>query len=287
MEPADLVTTRTPAPGIAWLTLNRPQARNAQNLALLDALDDAFTAAARDETVRVIVLGAAGKDFSAGHDLREGLFSLPPERFGQRGAMGGYSEPGRHGHYAREAEVYFNRVRRWRDITKPTIAAVQGNCIAAGLMLAWACDLIVAADDARFSDPVVAMGVAGVEWFAHPWEMGPRRAKELLMTGDPFTAEDARASGMVNHVVPRAGLDAFTLDLAQRIAAKPAFALRMIKESVNSTLDIQGQRAALEMAFRIHQLCHAQNVEVHGHQGDPAGFAIKPRPVADPEPDGA
>jgi len=148
-------------------------------------------------------------------------------------------------------------------------------------------DLIVAADDARFSDPVVAMGVAGVEWFAHPWEMGPRRAKELLMTGDPFTAEDARASGMVNHVVPRAGLDAFTLDLAQRIAAKPAFALRMIKESVNSTLDIQGQRAALEMAFRIHQLCHAQNVEVHGHQGDPAGFAIKPRPVADPEPDGA
>lgn len=275
------VIVTCPAPGIAWLTLNRPEARNAQNLALLDALEDAFSAAARDDAVRVIVLAAQGKDFSAGHDLREGLFSLPAKRFGHKGAMGGHSEPGRHGHFAREAEVYFDRVRRWRDISKPTIAAVQGNCIAAGLMLAWACDLIVASDDARFSDPVAAMGVAGVEWFAHPWEMGPRRAKELLMTGDSWSAEEARAAGMVNHVVARAELETFTLALALRITEKPAFALRMIKDAVNGTLDIQGQRSALEMAFRIHQLCHAQNIEVHGLQGDP-GFAIKPRPAADP-----
>ncbi|WP_323039728.1 enoyl-CoA hydratase [Gemmobacter sp.] len=271
-----LILHDSPLPGIARLRLNRPQARNAQNLALLDALDDALLAAATDDTVQVIILAAEGKDFSAGHDLREGLFSLPPERFAPRVALGGQSAPGRAGHYAREREVYFDRIRRWRDIPKPTIAAVQGNCIAAGLMLAWACDLIIAAQDARFSDPVTAMGVAGVEWFAHPWELGARKAKELLMTGDPWSADEARAAGMVNHVVPTAELMGFTLALAARIAARPAFAQRMVKEAVNAAQDAQGMRNALETAFRIHQLCHAQNVEVHGAQGDPAGSTLRP-----------
>lgn len=275
MPDHDLVLCDRPLPGVARLRLNRPEARNAQNLALLDALDHAMTAAARDDSVRVIVLAAEGKDFSAGHDLREGLFSLPAERFTAQVPLGGQSEPGRHGHYAREREVYFDRIRRWREIPKPTIAAVQGNCIAAGLMLAWACDLIVAAGDARFSDPVTAMGVAGVEWFAHPWELGARKAKELLMTGDPWSAEEARAAGMVNHVVPLAELMDFTLALAGRIAARPVFAQRMVKEAVNAAQDAQGMRNALETAFRIHQLCHAQNMEVHGAQGDPAGFTLR------------
>ena len=277
MPDQDLVLQDSPLAGICRLRLNRPDSRNAQSLALLDALDRAMTAAARDDQVRVIVLAAEGRDFSAGHDLREGLFSLPPERFDAPVPLGGYSEPGRHGHYAREREVYFDRVRRWRDIPKPTIAAVQGNCIAAGLMLAWACDIIIAAEDARFSDPVTAMGVAGVEWFAHPWELGARKAKELLMTGDPWTAEEARAAGMVNHVVPAADLTGFALALAGRIAARPAFAQRMVKEAVNATQDAQGMRNALETAFRIHHLCHAQNIEVHGAQGDPAGFTLRPK----------
>lgn len=242
---------------------------------MLDALDEALTEAARDDSVRVIVLAAEGTDFSAGHDLREGLFSLPADRLTAPVPMGGYSEPGRHGHYAREREVCFDRIRRWREIPKPTIAAVQGHCIAAGLMLAWACDIIVAAEDARFSDPVTAMGVAGVEWFAHPWELGARKAKELLMTGDPWTAAEAYAAGMVNHVVAAPDLAGFCLGLAGRIAARPALAQRMVKEAVNATQDAQGMRNALETAFRIHQLCHAQNIEVHGSQGDPAGLTLR------------
>src|SRR5690606_13502014 len=144
---------------------------------------------------------------------------------------------------AREEEVYLGLCRRWRDIAKPTIAQVQGRCIAGGLMLAWVCDLIVAADSAMFMDPVVAMGVNGVEWFAHPWELGPRKAKELLFTGDAWTAEEAWRLGMVNHVTAEDELEAFTLALAGRIAAKPAFALAAAKRAINHAVDLQGQRA--------------------------------------------
>ena len=105
--------------------------------------------------------------------------------------------------YAREMEVYLGMCRRWREIPKPAIAMVHGACIAGGLMLAWVCDLIVAADDAFFADPVVKMGIPGVEYFAHPWVLGPRFAKEILFTGGRFSAERAYQVGMVSQVVPR------------------------------------------------------------------------------------
>ena len=113
----------------------------------------------------------------------------------------------RRARYARELEVYLGMCRRWREMPKPTIAMVQGACIAGGLMLAWVCDLIVATDDAFFADPVVRMGIPGVEYFAHPGCSGPRIAKEFLFTGDRFTAERAYQVGMVNRVVPRAELE--------------------------------------------------------------------------------
>jgi enoyl-CoA hydratase len=271
MNDEPLVLYEVPAPGVARLTLNRAYAKNAQSLSLLHALDDQFTRAMRDEDVRVIILAAAGSDFSAGHDLRKLLDSEEPAQFGGRASSGNFEGPGGEGYMAREEEAYMQMCRRWRNLTKPTVAQVQGNCIAGGLMLAWVCDLIIASDDAKFLDPVLAWGGNGVEYFAHPWEFGPRKAKELLFTGDTFTAEEAWRLGMVNHVVPRGELEAYTLGLATRIAQKPSFALKTAKQSVNAAVDAQGQQQALDTAFQIHHLTHYQNrVLFGGKLVDPA-----------------
>lgn len=267
-----LITYETPTPHIARLTLNRPRKRNAQNLDLLYALDEAFNRALADDAIKVIILAAADPDFSSGHDLRSPLSDEPKEKFQGKGTWSGFSEAGAHGNWAREQEIYLQLSRRWRDLAKPTIAQVQGKCIAGGLILAWVCDLIIASDDATFCDPVVAMGVIGVEWFVHPWELGPRKAKELLFTGSVWDAAEALRLGMVNHVVPREKLAEFTLTLAEKIATRPAFALKMVKQAVNATMDIQGQRTSIDMAFQIHHLCHAHNQSVFGLYGDPAGM---------------
>jgi enoyl-CoA hydratase len=161
--------------------------------------------------------------------------------------------------YDWETRGYLSYARRWRDVPKPSIAAVQGKCIAAGLMLCWPCDLIVAADNAEFSDPVVHMGIGGgVEYHAHTWELGPRKAKEMLFTGGPVTAEEAHQLGMVNQVVPLDDLMDATMGLARRIAGQDPFALRMAKRAVNRTLDIQGFDAAVDHCFDLHHLGHAR-----------------------------
>src|SRR5579862_6628334 len=192
---------------IALITLNRPKYRNAQNSAMTYALDAAFARAVNDDQVAVIVLAGAGDHFSAGHDIGT------PERdvdksFDRKAALwwDHVGKAGADGRYSREMEVYLGMCRRWREIPKPVIAMVQGACIAGGLMLAWVCDLIVAADDAFFADPVVRMGIPGVEYFAHPWVLGPRFAKEMLFTGDRFSAARAYELGMVSRVVPRPDL---------------------------------------------------------------------------------
>jgi enoyl-CoA hydratase len=260
-----------PLPGVARLTLNRPRARNAQNADLLYALDDGFTAAMRDSEVKVIIVAAAGPDFSAGHDLRRTLDHEDEDRFGERGGAGNFGAPHGEGCMAREEEVYFQLCRRWRNLTKPTIAMVHGRCIAAGMMLAWVCDLIVASEDATFFDPVSAWGANGLEWFGYPWEFGVRKAKEFLFTGDTWSAMEAWRLGMVNHVAPRAELEAFTLNLAARIASKPAFALKAAKQSVNAAQDAQGQQVAMDMAFQIHHLTHYHNrARFGGEAVDPA-----------------
>jgi enoyl-CoA hydratase len=270
MSDEPMVIYEVPVPGVARLTINRPHARNAQNLSVLHALDDQFTRAMREEAVRVIIVAAAGPDFSAGHDLKQGLGEEAAERFGYRSANGNFSAPGGAGYLAREDESYLQLSRRWRNLSKPTIAQVHGRCIAGGLILAWVCDLIVASEDATFMDPVVAWGAAGVEYFAYPWEFGPRKAKEFLFTGDTWTAEEARQLGMVNRVVATGELAAATLALAAKIATKPAFALRAAKQSVNAALDAQGQANAMDTAFHIHHLTHFHNQVLHDGMVDPA-----------------
>lgn len=272
MSSYETILVERPDPAVARIVMNRPDARNAQNLQMTYDLNAAFDDAVQDDSVKVIILAGAGPHFSAGHDLRATTKNEAGIDFPPVGAWGGFREPGAHGRMAREQEIYLQITRRWRNLAKPTIAEVHGKCIAGGLMLAWACDLIVAADSAEFCDPVVTMGVCGVEWFVHPWELGPRKAKELLFTADSWSAQEAHQLGMVNHVVPTTELSAFTMALAQRIAAKPSFALKMTKEAVNRSVDIQGQPAAIDQAFALHQLCHAHNLQEFGMIVDPSGL---------------
>jgi enoyl-CoA hydratase len=255
--------------GIAVISLNRDSKRNAQNNQMTYELNACYDAAARDSKVKVIVLRAEGKHFSAGHDLRDKSNHLDfPQVFPQSGFTG----EGQEGMMAHEEEVYFNMCWRWRNIPKPVIAAAQGMTIAGGLMLLWVADIIIAADDATFSDPVVAFGVNGVEYFAHPWEFGARKAKELLFTGDTFTAHEAMDAGMINRVVPAADLDSATMTMAAKIATKPGFALKLAKESVNQTLEAQGQYNAFRAAFSLQHLGHANNKLRFGMAIDPSGL---------------
>lgn len=269
-----------PEPGIARIVMTRPGARNAQSTAMTYALNAAFDRAAQDDEVRVVVLAGEGPHFSSGHDLREAPADKALAMAEPVSTWGGFTQPGAQGRFAAEQETYLQMTRRWRDLPKPTIAEVQGKCIAGGLMLAWACDLIVASDDAQFQDPVVAMGVCGVEWFAHPWELGVRKAKELLFTTDSWSAEEARAFGMVNRVVPRPELATAVLAMARRIAAQPAFALQMAKKAVNQALDAAGQREVMDHAYALHQLCHAHNMLVFGRGMDPSGLPAAAQPGA-------
>ena len=180
----ETIIVERPDPRIARIVMNRPEARNAQNLQMTYDLNAAFDQAVQDDAVKVIILAGNGPHFSSGHDLRPGGKNAAGVDFPPVGNWGGFAEPNAHGRFAREQEIYLQITRRWRNLAKPTIAEVHGKCIAGGLMLAWACDLIVASHDAEFCDPVVTMGVCGVEWFVHPWEIGPRKAKEMLFTAD-------------------------------------------------------------------------------------------------------
>jgi len=264
---------------VAVVTLNRPRYRNAQNSAMTYALDAAFARAVNSDGVAVIVLAGAGEHFCAGHDIgspgRDADVS-----FGRQAALW-WDHVGRAGadaRYAREMEVYLGMCRRWREIPKPVIAMIQGACIAGGLMLAWVCDLIVAADDAFFADPVVRMGIPGVEYFAHPWVLGPRFAKEVLFTGERFGAQRAYQAGMVNRVVARGELAEATFALADRIAAMPPFGLALAKRAVNQCEDLMGMRPGMDSAFGLHHLAHAHNAEV---SGDPLA-GLDARAMKDP-----
>jgi enoyl-CoA hydratase len=238
---------------IATITLNRPQAANAQTLDLLDDLDDAWRRAAEDAEVRVIILQANGKHFSSGHDIR--------------GVGGGDAAPRKFtvaGIYEIEARRFLEYSLRWRNVPKPSIAAVQGVCIAGGLLLCWPCDLIIAADNAKFSDPVVSLGIGGVEYHGHTWEWGARKAKEMLFTGRAMTAKEAEAVGMVTRVVPLDELRAQTRALAAEIAKRHPFALRQAKRAVNQTVDVQGFYAAVQAVFDIHQTGHGNALSETG-----------------------
>ncbi len=261
-----------PEPGIARLWLNRPATANAQDTRLLYELNTAFDRAAHDDDIRVIILAARGKHFSSGHDLGEQEWYETMHDDRTVAPVCGFTCGGAERQMAREEEIYLGFSERWRNIPKPTIAAVQGKCIAGGLMLAWPCDLIIASDDASFSDPTVSFGVNGVEFFNHLWEVGARKAKEMLFTSDALSAAEAQRLGMVNQVVPRAELEEATLVMARKIASKSRFALKMAKKSINGAQDAQGRDVAMQNAFHLHQLAHTHWLKLYDLLVDPNGL---------------
>ena len=229
---------------VCTITLDRPESANAQNTQLIDELDAAFDRAGEDDDVRVVVLAGEGKHFSAGHDLKELL---------TRGDEWAKLRDTPEGKLRHEQVMYFDRCVKIRDFRKPTIAAVQGACAAAGLMLACMCDLIVAADDAKFSNPVLRMTGAGVELLVEPWELGPRKAKEFLLCAETIDAHDAERLGLVNKVVPRAELVGAARAMADKVALVPPVTAQAVKESINRMVDLQGQRESWRYHFMVHQ----------------------------------
>ncbi|MCU1368282.1 MAG: Enoyl-CoA hydratase [Ilumatobacteraceae bacterium] len=246
---------------VAVVTLNRADKANAQTPQMLDQIDACLMRAAADKEVRVIVLQANGKHFSAGHDIS----GSNDKTTGDDEFPNDWATSGLESIYEWETKRYIGYARKWRDIRKPTIAAVQGQCIAGGLLLCWPMDLIIAADNAKFSDPVVRMGIGGVEYHGHTWEVGARKAKEWLFTAKIFTAVEAEQYGMVNRVVPLDDLRTATMELAQQISQMHPFALAQAKRAVNQTQDIQGFYTALQSAFDIHQTGHGNALVVNGY----------------------
>jgi enoyl-CoA hydratase len=240
---------------VCRIYLNRPEIRNAQSRSMLRELDGALRDAESDDDVRVVIIGAVGDHFSAGHDLKSARIERPNPTVEER--------------WEYEEEHFLEYCLRLHDLKKPTIAQVQGACIAGGYMVANMCDLIVCADNAFFSDPVAhSMGTASLEVLIHPWVMSMRKAKELIFTGARLPAAEALQIGMINRVVPVAELEQATLDLANTIAAAPPYGIRFTKRSLNRTWDAQGFRAAVHAHFDLHQLSHVtEEFQAHLKRG--------------------
>ena len=252
---------------IARIMLNRPDARNAQNRGMLVELNDAFLRAEADDQVRVVILGGNGKMFSSGHDLGSKVsveeYTPGPNQHPTRAINGGTRE-GAEALMLQEWHYFFENTRRWRNLRKITIGMAHGDVYAAALMLLWSCDLIVAAEGTTFADVVGSrLGMCGVEYFGHPWEFGPRKAKELLLTGDSIDAEEAHALGMVSKIFPADDLTERTVEFALLIAERPIMAALLIKEAVNQTVDNMGFYNSLNACFTLHELNHAHWAWVH------------------------
>jgi enoyl-CoA hydratase len=234
---------------VAKITMNRPQVRNAESYLMSHELLEAFKMAESDDDIRVVILAGAGKDFSAGHDLGT-----------KEAVAAGDKEPPE----LNIEECLKMETERWlenpmyvRDLDKPTIAMVQGHVIIGGLILMSMCDLIIASEDATFQDMSVRFGAPAAEFYFHPWDLGIRKTKEFLFTGDPIDAQEAYRLGWLNRVVPRENLEEETMRLANRIALGHPFTLKTIKMAANMTQDIQGYKLSMIPQFWLHNLTHA------------------------------
>jgi enoyl-CoA hydratase len=260
---------------IIRISLNRPDQRNAQNRGMLVELDDAFARAEADDTVRVVILAGEGPMFSSGHDIgskqARAEFSPGPEQH-RTVTINGGTRDGAERTMLQEWHYFFQNNLRWRNLRKITVAQVHGDVFSAGLMLIWACDLIVGSEEVRFADVVgTRLGMCGMEYFGHPWEFGPRRTKELMLTGDAIGIEEAYRLGMVSKIFKRDELAERTLELARRIAKVPTMAALLIKESVNQSVDNMGFYNALQSCFALHQLNHSHWAQIREDKLPTAG----------------
>lgn len=241
---AVLVSDRGP---VRHLILNRPDARNAQSAALLRALLAAARDAADAPDVRVVVLEGLGPSFSAGHDLKEAVVN--PEYRRNLETV--------EGRLWQELDLFVAPIEALRALRVPTVARVQGHCLAASLMLVGAVDLVVASEDATFASRVTRdMGAADVELPSLAWAIGERRAKQLLWTSEALDARAAQALGLVNWVVPADELDAKVEAVAAALLEVPREALALSKESLRFMEDRRGRADASAYHFLAHQLSH-------------------------------
>jgi enoyl-CoA hydratase len=226
------------------LTLNRPASLNALSGELMDALDEAFAAAADDDEVRVVILRGAGRAFCAGYDLKQDAEE------GTKDAA----------EWHRELDRDTRRLLRILELPKPVIASVHSYCLAGGMDLMLACDLAVASDDALFGYVDIRFGSGIVSMFL-PWVVGVRAAKELVFTGeDRIPAAEALRIGLVNRVVPRDELDDATMALADEIASNEPFVVRTMKASINRVWQLAGLRAGLDANTELDVMIETANL---------------------------
>jgi enoyl-CoA hydratase len=221
---------RTDGP-IAWITFNRPQYRNAQSWRLLDEYDRAMDLAVADPAVRVIVTRGAGGNFSSGHDLGT------PEQLADRAARA-ISDAGIE-FYDNFRHYNLDLLVKWRNAPKPTVAMVEGYCIFAGWMMAACVDLVFAARNALFLPALL-------EYFSLPYDVGVRKAKELMFESRFLTAEEAMALGFVNRVFDPADLERETVNYALRVAENNPVVVRLSKVAANRAQDMMGYSAFLD-----------------------------------------
>lgn len=230
---------------IARIILNRPEARNAINQALVEKLGDALDEAARDHDVHVAVISATGdKAFSAGFDLKESvgnpIVDVPARRENTQFELGTW-------------------LKIW-EMNKPVIASVQGYCIGGGLHLALMCDLLFAAEDAKFGEPEVAYSYIP-DILIEPWKLPFNKARELLYLGEFMSAAELHRLGVVNRLFASADLEEETMKIAQKLADMPRETMAMLKAQVNKTYEIKGFRNAMDAAAEMFNLCRINQAQ--------------------------
>ncbi|MDE3203879.1 MAG: enoyl-CoA hydratase/isomerase family protein [Acidobacteriota bacterium] len=236
----ELILVDRPAEGVARITLNRPEKRNAISTPLRVALLEQLRAHDADDEVRVTVLRGAGPCFSSGYDLGGGpLMEGSPF----------YSAPGP-GVWARQANDTWFSV--W-DLAKPVIAQIHGYAIAGATEMASACDLVYVADDARISYPIVRVA-SPPDWQYHTVLLGLRRAMELMLTGDAIDGIEAARIGFANRSFPADRLEEEVLRIAERVAGVPSDLTQLNKRSVHRAFDVWGARAAIRAGTELQAL---------------------------------
>jgi len=220
---------------VALLTLARPERANAIDKEMLDELQRALDAVERDDEIRAMVVKGAGGNFSSGFDLKEQMETRPSGFDAWRQIL----------------DRDFSAVTRFWHLKKPTIAAVQGYCLAGGCELALCCDITIAAEDAIFGEPELKFG-AGIVVMILPWLVGPKRAKEIILTGaDRITAAEAARIGLINRVVPSDQVETAALALARHIAVIDPALVQATKKAINHSFEVMGLVEALDAALDI------------------------------------
>lgn len=227
---------------VATITLNRPDKLNALSTEVVLELDKRIAQASADDSIKVVLIAANGRAFSAGFDINDEIDDGTETPLDWQPVL------------QRDADV---TMRIWSS-PKPTIAVVQGYCLAGACEIAMACDMIIASDDAKFGEPEIQYG-SGPVTLLMPFILGQKKTNELLFTGDTIGADEALSLGLINKVVTREDLESTARKLALRIAPTPLPILRLTKQSLNRAYEAKGLRVAVNANIDISAILNGAN----------------------------